>query len=62
MKLKTEKQQDASDRHAERAARSPAEQLRLLDQRFGKGVGATKERARLIARVAAMPFERSVGA
>ena len=34
------------------AERSQKEQLRRLDERLGKGVGAKKERARLAARLA----------
>lgn len=37
----------ALERQALRAKRSPQEQLRLLDQKLGEGVGAVKERARL---------------
>lgn len=42
-----QRHQDALKRQDERDGRSPAEQLRLLDARLGKGVGAKKERARL---------------
>lgn len=37
----------------ERAKRSPQAQIAVLDQRLGKGVGASKERARLTAQIEA---------
>jgi hypothetical protein len=40
---------NADLRAKERAQRTPAQQLALLDERLGAGVGATKERARLTA-------------
>ena len=38
---------DAEVRQAKRDNLTPHEQLTLIDQRLGKGVGASKERARL---------------
>ena len=38
---------DAETRNAERAKLSPTQQLVQLDGRLGKGIGATRERARL---------------
>ena len=39
----------ADEREAARAARTPEEQIALLDRRLGVGQGATRERARLLA-------------
>lgn len=39
-----------AERHAERASRTPAQQITLLDQRLGIGQGAVRERAKLSAK------------
>ena len=41
-----------AERQTERATRTPAQQIALLDQRLGVGQGAVKERARLAKLVA----------
>jgi len=43
------KREEADSRADDRASRSPAQQLAVLDRRLGKGIGAVKERARLAA-------------
>jgi len=48
---KDQRRQDAADMAEARAARSPQEQLALLDHRLGNGVGAVRERARLHAQM-----------
>jgi hypothetical protein len=46
---KDDRRERAIERQEARAKRTPQEQLKLLDDRFGEGKGATKERARLKA-------------
>lgn len=48
-KSKLEKQKQAEERARVRAKRAHKDQLSLLDAKFGSGVGAQKERTRLIA-------------
>lgn len=45
------RQRKADEREETRDARSPREQLGLLDQRLGVGIGARRERARLQAQI-----------
>lgn len=47
-KTQDERRKQAMERGRERKQRTPKEQLALLDVRLGKGVGAERERARLI--------------
>ncbi len=42
---------EATARDESRATRSPQEQLALLDERLGTGVGAKRERERLLAQI-----------
>ena len=48
-----EKKAYADQRTADRNNRTPQQQLALLDQRLGKGQGATRERERLHKQIAA---------
>ena len=45
--------ENAQDRVAIAELRKPSQQLQRLDRKFGEGVGAVKERAKLVARIAA---------
>lgn len=45
--IQADKVAAAKDRDTERATRTASEQIKLLDSRLGKGVGAKRERARL---------------
>lgn len=46
-KSKLEKQQQADQRNSARSKRSSQDQISRLDSKFGVGLGAVKERARL---------------
>lgn len=48
-KGKEERRRRALERDAERRGRTPEQQLAVLDERLGPGVGAERERARLTA-------------
>lgn len=47
MLRKHERQQHVAELKADRAKRTPEQQIQALDRRLGKGVGAAKERKRL---------------
>ncbi|MBU1082555.1 MAG: hypothetical protein KKB59_18860 [Spirochaetes bacterium] len=49
MKDKEVKRDEARERAILRGKRGPLEQLSILDRRFGKGVGAERERRKLKA-------------
>jgi hypothetical protein len=53
-----EKYASAYARQAETAKLSPGQKLARLDQKFGKGLGATQERARLAGRIENARVER----
>ena len=46
---KENKRRDVTERQAERAKRTPQEQIAILDRRLGIGQGAVRERAKLVA-------------
>ena len=48
MKIKEIKKEESIARKQARAKRTNQEQLSVLDKKLGKGIGAKKERARLI--------------
>jgi len=52
MQPREQKNDQVKRLEAERATRSPAQQLAALDKRLGKGKGAKKERARLAKQLA----------
>ena len=44
---KRQRQEEAIERQVERETKTPEQQLKVLDSKFGKGIGSKKERRRL---------------
>jgi hypothetical protein len=51
-KRREQRRREAAARNAESASFTPQERLTVLDDRFGKGQGAQRERLRLTAKIA----------
>lgn len=51
--LKPMRREEAAQRAEARSKRSPQDQLAILDRNLGVGIGAVKERARLLAQIKA---------
>ena len=45
---KRQRQEEAIERQVERETKTPEQQLKVLDSKFGKGIGSKKERRKLI--------------
>lgn len=48
MKTQEERFNEAAERAMDRASRTASEQISMLDKRLGEGIGARRERARLM--------------
>lgn len=59
MKTRHQRHEEAVARQKLYDARTPQQQLALLDRKFGKGVGAKKERARLNRLINALTNEQN---
>lgn len=57
-KLKEDKREEAKKRKENRRRKSPKDQLAKLDQLFGKGQGAKKERIRLQKKMLHKPIKK----
>jgi hypothetical protein len=54
-----QRREDAEARQAKRDARTPQQQLQLLDQKLGKNTGATKERLHLHSLITEQPPKKA---
>lgn len=57
-KLKEQKKEETKKREENRRRKSPRDQLAKLDQLFGKGRGAKKERIRLQKKMLHKPIKK----